>query len=76
LEVSVFPQADWGGLVRCGWGLLTDRLYTAGGAKHFQTASLRLDSATPVPFHVEGENAGFLPVRFSVYHQKLRVMTP
>ena len=76
LEVSVFPKADWGGLLRCGWGLLTDQLYTAGGIKHFQTASLRLDCAAPVPFHVEGENAGFLPVRFSVRPQKLRVVAP
>jgi len=76
LEVSVFPRADWGSLVRCGWGLLTDRLYSAGGVKHFQTPSLRLASAKPVAFHVEGENAGTLPVRFSMHRQKLRVITP
>ena len=74
LEVSVFPKADWGALVRCGWGLLTDKLYTAGGVKHFRTASVHLYSASPVPFHVEGENAGFLPVHFSVRQQKLRVI--
>ncbi len=76
LEVSVLPRAGWAGLARCGVGLLTDSLYTTGGVKHFQTASLHLSSATPVPFHVEGENTGFLPVHFSVGRRKLRVITP
>ena len=70
------PRADWAGLARCGWGLLTDRLYTTGGIKHFRAASLDLYSATPVPFHVEGENADLLPVRFSISGQKLRVVVP
>jgi len=76
LEVSVFPRADWGSLLRCGWGLLTEQLYTAGGVKHFQAASLQLSSATPVSFHVEGEIAGALPARFSVRRQQLRMITP
>ncbi len=76
LEVSVFPRADWSGLLRCGWGLLTHRLYTTGGVKHLRTASLHLSSSCPVPFHVEGENAGFLPARFTVRPKRLRVMTP
>ena len=76
LEVSVFPRVDWTALVRCGWGLLTDQLYTIGGVKHFRAASLRLESTSPVPFHVEGENVGMLPARFSVCEQKLRVIIP
>ena len=76
LDVSVFPRANWAGLIRCGVGLLTDRLYTAGGAEHFKASSLRLESTSPVPFHVEGENVGFLPAQFSIRSQQLRVVTP
>jgi diacylglycerol kinase (ATP) len=75
LEVSVFPRAGWGSLVRCGLGLLLKQLYTAGGAKHFQAASVQLYSASEIPFHVDGENAGRLPVRFTVRPKALRVIT-
>jgi diacylglycerol kinase family enzyme len=76
LEVSVFPRVDWTAVVRCGWGLLTDQLYTTGGVKHFRAPSLRLESASAVPFHLEGENVGVLPVQFSVCEQKLRIIIP
>jgi YegS/Rv2252/BmrU family lipid kinase len=76
LEVSVFPRVNWEGLLRSGWGLLTDQLYAAGGAKHLKAETLHLYSASPVPFHVEGENAGHLPARFSLRRQVLRVLVP
>ena len=75
LEVSIFPRAGLGSLVRCGWGLLLKQLYTTGGAKHFRAASVQLYSASEIPFHVEGENAGRLPVRFSIRPKALRVIT-
>ena len=76
LEVSVFPRVNLEGILRCGWGLLADQLYSAGGVKHFKTASVNLYSSSPVPFHVEGENAGHLPVKLSVRPQTLRVIIP
>jgi diacylglycerol kinase family enzyme len=56
--------------------MLTSQLYQSGGAKHFKTSSLRLYSAVPVPFHVEGENAGWLPAEFGVRANTLRVIVP
>ena len=76
LEVSVFPKLNWQGILRGGWGLLTNQLYQAGGVKHFKAESLRLDCPLPLPFHVEGENAGCLPAKFSVRRQALRIIVP
>ncbi len=76
LEASVFPRADWAGLARCGWGLLCNRLYTSGGVRHLQAETLNVESATVMPFHLEGENVGQLPVKFSVRRQALRVIVP
>src|SRR6266568_858704 len=76
LEASVFPRADWAGLARCGWGLLCNRLYTRGGVRHLQAESLTVESAAAMPFHLEGENVGQLPVKFSVRRQALRVIVP
>ena len=76
LEASVFPRADWAGLARCGWGLLFNRLYTSGGVRHLRAESLTLESATAMPFHLEGENVGQLPVKFSVRRQALRFIVP
>ena len=76
LEVSVFPKLNWQGILRGGWGLLTDQLYRSGGVTHFKAESLQLDSSLPVPFHVEGENAGSLPAKFSIRRQALRIIVP
>jgi diacylglycerol kinase (ATP) len=76
LEVSMLPRANWPSLCRAGWGLLTDRLYRAGGVQHLRSESIRVFSPVPMPFHVEGENIGYLPVKFSARRQALRVIVP
>jgi YegS/Rv2252/BmrU family lipid kinase len=76
LDVSIFPRADWGAILRSGWGLLVNQLYSTGGVRHFQAESLRLYSASAVPFEVEGENVGQLPARFSVRRQAVKVLVP
>jgi diacylglycerol kinase (ATP) len=76
LEISVLPKLNWPAILRSGWGLLTDQLYHAGGVKHFKAESLQLCSSLPMPFHVEGENAGCLPARFSIRRQALRIIVP
>jgi diacylglycerol kinase family enzyme len=74
LEVTVFRNINFGRLLRVGCGLLCNRLYTWGGARHFQIQELRLSSSEPVAFHVEGENAGTLPVHFSIRPRALRML--
>jgi YegS/Rv2252/BmrU family lipid kinase len=76
LEVSIFPQASWSSFARCGWGLITDNLYKSGRVKYLRGESICLQSDSVVPFHLEGENAGTLPVRFSVRREGLRVIAP
>lgn len=76
LEVSVFPRINAESILRSGWGLLTDQLYTTGGVQHFQTDSVSLFSSSPAPFHLEGENVGQLPVKFGVQRQALKVIVP
>ena len=76
LEVSVFPRVNAESILRSGWGLLTDQLYTVGGVQHLQTDSVSLFSATSAPFHLEGENVGQLPVKFAVQPRALKVIVP
>ena len=76
LEVSVFTRANWLGILRAGWGLLIGQLYGPGGARHLRAESVSVFSPLPVPFHLEGENVGRLPAKFSVRRQSLRVIVP
>src|SRR6266404_5155054 len=66
LEVSIFPKVDIEGILRSGWGLLTNQLYSLGGVRHFKAESFSLYSADAVPFQLDGENAGPLPVKFGL----------
>jgi diacylglycerol kinase (ATP) len=74
LEISVLPRASWSRLFRLACGLVFDRLYTVGGMRHLRAETVRLSSASPVAFQVEGENVGHLPVAISVHPQALRVI--
>jgi diacylglycerol kinase family enzyme len=76
LEVTVFPQLNLAGVARGYVGLFLRRLYSIGGAKHFRVQSVELNSAAPVPFHLEGDNVGMLPARFSIESGLLRVIVP
>ena len=76
LEASIFPKVDLEGLIRSGWGLLTKQLYSTGGVRHLKADSLSLYCADPVPFHLDGENAGPLPVKFGLHPRALRVVVP
>ena len=76
LEVTVFPKASLETLARYGWSLFTSQsLETAGGAR-MKGGQIILTSAAPVPFHVEGENVGRLPARFTIRRQALRIIVP
>jgi diacylglycerol kinase (ATP) len=76
LEVTVFPKVDVERLLRGTWGLLNNRLYESGAAQHLRAEKFTLSSDTPVAFHVEGENIGYLPATFSVKRDGLKVIVP
>jgi diacylglycerol kinase (ATP) len=76
LDVSVFPRLDVERILRGTWGLLTNRLYQSGAVQHLKAEKFTLSSASPVLFHVEGENIGRLPATFSVKREALKVIVP
>jgi diacylglycerol kinase family enzyme len=77
LEISVFPKLDVERILRGTWGLFTNRLYDTGAVQHLKAETFTLSSVTPaVPFHVEGENVGHLPAKFSVRREALKVIVP
>jgi len=76
LEVSIWPKVDLVSAIRTSWGLLTSQLYSAGGVRHFKAATLTVSATEPVPFHLDGEDAGMLPVQFGIEPRALRVIVP
>ena len=74
LEVTVFPNLNWLGVARGLGGLVTNRLYTLGGARHFRAERLELSSAAPAWLQLDGENVGRLPAQLSVARRALRVV--
>lgn len=76
VEGIVFPKTNLLTLARCGPGLLLNQRLPEGVTNNFQSPSLTLTSKAPVPFEVDGELAGTLPVTFSVERSRLRVMVP
>jgi diacylglycerol kinase (ATP) len=76
LEVTIFPRVNWGTFLRCGWNALTGQSPAAGQALHLRGSSVRLESGVPVPFHVEGDNVGHLPITCSVLPAALGVIVP
>jgi diacylglycerol kinase (ATP) len=76
LDVCVFPKVGWLILLRYFWGFVSQRLFTPGDEPYFQTASLKLESATPAVFQLDGENVAALPASGSIQREALRVIVP
>jgi diacylglycerol kinase (ATP) len=76
LEVTVFPTVNWGSVVQVGWDVMIGRPPAWRRRVSLRGPSVRLESASSVPFHLEGENAGHLPVTFTVHPSLLRVVAP
>jgi YegS/Rv2252/BmrU family lipid kinase len=76
LDVCVFPRANLGTLMRCGPELLLRNRVPDSQVKRLEAAAVRLTSESRVPFELDGELAGELPVTFSVTSRALRVVVP
>ena len=76
LDVCVFPRANLGTLIRCGPELLLRNRVPDSQVKRLEAAAVRLTSESRVPFELDGELAGELPVTFSVTSRALRVVVP
>jgi diacylglycerol kinase family enzyme len=76
LEVTVFPRVNWAAVARVGWNVLTGRSPAAGLALHLRGQSARLSCPVAVPFQLEGDNVGRLPLSCTVRAGALRVLAP
>lgn len=76
LEVRVFPRVSTALLVRFGVAWLLRRPLPGGPPPLWQADRLTLRSAADLPFEVDGDNAGRLPVEFGVLPRALRVAVP
>ncbi len=76
LDVTVFPKVNWRAVLRCGWNVLTARSPAAGQAVHLRGRVAEFACGSPMPFQVEGENSGHLPVAFSLQPGRLRMIVP
>jgi len=73
LDATIFPRVTWFALFRNGLSLLARGRLPANAARHLRGEAIRLASTAPVPFELDGELAGELPVTFQVGRRKLRV---
>ncbi|HTH48844.1 MAG TPA: diacylglycerol kinase family protein [Candidatus Limnocylindria bacterium] len=76
LDVTVFPRVNWFTITRVFLSLQGNRLARSPDAICFQSESLTLSARDGTPWHVEGDNAGPLPRRFSIRPRALRVVVP
>ena len=76
LEVRVIPRVTLFGIARFAWAWIWNRGFTLKGERFLRAAEVELASIDKVPFEVDGDNAGFLPVRFSVQREALRIIVP
>lgn len=76
LEVRVVPRVTSLDILQFGWAWLWDCGLTFKEERFMRAARVELSSDVRVPFQVDGDNVGFLPVTFSVQREALRVIVP
>jgi len=76
LEVRVIPRVTSVAMLRFGWAWLWNRGLKFEGERFLRAVEVELSSDAHVPFEVDGDNAGFLPAKFTVQREVLRVIVP
>jgi diacylglycerol kinase (ATP) len=76
LDATVFPRARWGTLLRSGLSLLCRKRLPTGVAQTVRASALTLTSDASVPFELDGELIGHLPVTLGLLPGALRVAVP
>lgn len=76
LAVCVFSRANWWTLIRSALPLLLWRKLPARLVRRIQSDTVRIESPQRVPFELDGEWAGTLPVTLGVSPRCLRVVVP
>ena len=76
LDAMVVPRMTWTVALKVFAALWCDRFADCPDAVHLAARTMTMTSATPMPFHLEGDNAGFLPATFTLQPRALRVVVP
>lgn len=76
LDVRVFRRVGLATLLRFGFAWMARRPIAPSDDICLRAAEFTLASETPVPFQLDGDNAGALPARFTVRPSALRILTP
>lgn len=76
LDICVFPRVNWRVLFRYACAYMAGRVLWPGEEQRFQTPSLQLESAQPVPMELDGEVAGHLPASCEISKRSLHVLAP
>lgn len=76
LDVRVFRRTDLLMAIRTGFGMATGRLHRLRSVDYMQGSEFEIRAASgPVPFEVDGELAGALPIEAMVGAEKLRIVS-
>lgn len=76
LDVCIFPRVCWTLIARYAIGFVTGRPLTPRDARVLRVPRARLRAAAAVPFEVEGDLCGSLPVELGLARGVLRVAAP
>ena len=76
LDITVVPRVTWFTVLRLFAALHRDRLAGSRDAVVWQAGHATISAAEGLPFHLEGDNVGPLPVTCSLRPRALRVVVP
>ena len=76
LDVCVFPRVRWSLILRYAIGFVTGHPLVPRDVKMLRVPRARLTAAADVPFEVEGDLCGSLPMELGVVPGVLRVVVP
>lgn len=76
LDVAVVARVNWLSLARLALAAHRGRFPAGSAVRHLQGSTVELVPSAPLPFQLDGDNHGPLPVRFSLAPQALEVIVP
>ena len=76
LDICVFETCGYFDVLRYGQGVLRGAHVRLRGVQYFQTEQLICSAASATAFQLDGEDAGDVPVTFSIRPRALRVVVP
>jgi diacylglycerol kinase (ATP) len=76
LTITIYRKFSKWELLRHFWSISRGQYHYNPKIETYQVAWVHLTSPTPLPFHIDGQPIGTVPVTFKVLKQALQVMVP